>query len=389
MTEKWGFDIKLLPGGPPLERLHHLFRLLVGDSVLLEAERLDNERLDTADPASFVAERYASALSASAAGIDMFLHGPGDTYVSIDYSLRSNSGSSITGYVPEAEPGVLLERVSSIFDEMEAMFAAVFVGERKRNMLGRNAAHREATKAEHGQAAFPFWIRWGLPGLAWRSMLGRPFIEQIGEDRLHELGSDLAWPVGDHWVVAGCDDPAEWTVDPMCSQERSLIDQLGPEHFFDIDTEALPTCLPDLPPHPSFPVLLKDPEPESRPAKRTAPVPTKTDSTARLEAKSAWVVQRMTEMIPDFEDDAQLYWVEEFLRDSAAADHDYLVDLYGAWLGEYLRKAIDGAWVESPDGWMVRSPDGATHDPHGRMRAYLEDNTAELDPWIRSITDPG
>ncbi len=380
---RWGFDLETLPGSPPVERLTPVFELLFGSGGLLEPRKVGKDKLPASEPVTHLVDRYSDAQSRSNKGHLMYVDGKDDAFISVRFSLRAGAGGSIGGLLPEAEPGVLLERVSSIFDEMEAMFAAVFVGERKRNMLGRNAAHREATKAEHGQAAFPFWIRWGLPGLAWRSMLGRPFIEQIGEDRLHELGSDLAWPVGDHWVVAGCDDPAEWTVDPMCSQERSLIDQLGPEHFFDVETGRLPTVLPQLPPQPSFPVTFNDsePTPRSEPAD-----PTPLD---QLRAKAAWVVQRMTEMIPDFEDDAQLYWVEEFLRDSAAADHDYLVDLYGAWLGEYLRKAIDGAWVETPDGWMVNSPDGATHDPHGRMRAYLEDNTAELDPWIRSITDPG
>ncbi len=383
--EKWSFDLRVLPGSPAIDHLVPIFERLFGAAGLIEPRKLDRNKITASDPVTHLADLYSVAQSRTKKGHNMFVDGQGASYISVSFSLRRDAGGTIGGMIPGVDPNELVESVSELMELTEGLFGSVFLRELDGGdgILSRGNIHLKAAREARGRDAFPFWVRWGLPGLAWRSMLGRPFVELVGKDRLRAVGPDLAWPVGEHWVVAGCDDPAEWTVDPMCSQERSLIDQLGPEHFFDVETGRRPTVLPKLPPHPSFPVTFKDAEPTP------TPEPADPDPLDQLRAKAAWVVQRMTEMIPDFEDDAQLYWVEEFLRDSAADDHDYLVDLYGAWLGEHLRKAIDGTWVETADGWMVRGPNGAIHDPHGRMRAYLEDNTAELDPWIRSITDPG
>jgi len=380
---KWGFDIDVLPGSPPSERLASVFDILVGDGGLIEARKLDSSKLDVADPVAYLAALYPVAQSRTNKGHQMFVDGRGDAYVSVDFSLVPGRGGSVGGLVPGADGDELVSRVSALVDVLEAVFASVFVGDREQTILARSSRHREATKAEHGMAAFPFWVRWGLPGLAYRSMLGRPFVELIGEDRLGAVGHDLAWPVGGHWVVAGSAEPEDWSLDPMCDQERHLIDQFGPECFFDVETGRLPSCLPSLPAHPSFPVTIKDAGTGS-----TALTSPQAD-TPDFAAKAAWVVQTMKELVPEFETDDQLFWVEESLQNRSPEQHDYLVDLYGAWLGEHLRTAIDGTWVETPDGWMVADRTGATHDPHGRMAEYLSDNTARLKPWVRAIVDAG
>ena len=380
---KWGFDIEVLPGSPPSERLAPAFDLLFGDGGLIEARRLDSSKLNVADPVAHLAALYPVAQSRTNKGHQMFVYGRGDAYVSVAFSLVSGRGGSVGGLVPGADGDELVSRVSALVDMLEAVFASVFVGDREQTMLVRSSRHMEATKDEHGRAAFPFWARWGLPGLAYRSMLGRPFVESIGEDRLQAVGQDLAWPVGGHWVVAGSAEPEDWSLDPMCDQERQLIDRLGPDCFYDVETGRLPSCLPSLPPHPSFPVSIRDAATGS-----TKPTTAQAD-TPDFAAKAAWVVQTMKELVPEFGTDDQLFWVEESLQNRSAEQHDYLVDLYGAWLGEHLRTAIDGTWVETPEGWMVADETGATHDPHGRMAEYLADNSARLKPWIRSIVDAG
>ncbi len=380
---KWGFTVEVLPGSPPSDRLMHVFDLLVGEGGLIEARKLDSSVLKVADPVAHLAELYPVAQSRTNKGHQMFVYGRGDAYVSVAFSLVPDRGGSVSGLVPGADGDDLVSRVSALVDTLEGLFASVFVGDREQTMLARSSRHMEATKAEHGRAAFPFWERWGLPGLAYRSMLGRPFVELIGEDRLRAAGHDLAWPVGGHWVVAGSAEPEDWSLNPMCDQERRLIEQLGSEHFFDVETGRLPSCLPSLPPRPSFPVTIKGSDTAA-----TELNALKAD-TPDFAAKAAWVVQTMKEMVPEFETDDQLFWVEESLRNRSPEQHEYLVDLYGAWLGEHLRMAIDGTWVETPKGWMVAGRTGATHDPFGRMAEYLTDNTARLKPWVRSVASAG
>ena len=380
---KWGFTVDVLPGSPPSDRLATVFDLLVGEGGLIEARKLDSSRLDVDDPVAHLAELYPVAQSRTNKGHQMFVDGRGDAYVSVDFSLVPGRGGSVGGLVPGADGDELVSRVSALVDALEAVFASVFAGEREQTMLSRSSHHMEATKAEHGRATFPFWVRWGLPGLAYRSMLGRPFVELIGENRLRAVGHDLAWPVGGHWVVAGSAGPEDWSMNPMCDQERKLINRLGPECFFDVETGRLPSSLPSLPPRPSFPVSIKDAETGA------TELMSPKAATPDFAAKAAWVVQTMKELVPEFETDDQLFWVEESLRNRSPEQHDHLVDLYGAWLGEHLRIAIDGTWVETPGGWMVADRTGAIHDPRGRMAEYLADNSARLKPWVRSIVDTG
>lgn len=383
MADLWGFQVSVLPGSPAADRLLPVFRLLVGDGGLLDRPRLESTELDMADPAAYLAESYPEYQSRSEGGLNLQIEGPGDAFVSVDFSLGPRRGGTLAGHLPGVDGDHLVDAVSTIVDQLEALFASVYAGEYEATMPARVAAHREATKAAHGRDAFPFWVRWGLPGLAWRSMLGGPFVELIGEDRLRAASDDdLAWPVGAHWVVAGSSAPGDWSLEPMGDQERRAIDLLGPEYFFDIDTGRLPTRLPDLPSTPSFAVTLHDGE---RPP-TVDPVPPPPDR-PDFAARAAWVVQQMSELVPEFESDDQLFWVEESLRDRPADQHDYLVDHYGAWLGEYVRAAVDGEWVETADGWVVADPSGGEHDPYGQLRRHLEDNSALLKPWVRSIVD--
>ena len=237
-------------------------------------------------------------------------------------------------------------------------------------------------------------------------LFGKPLIEMFGEERLRGLSDEVAWAEGDHWVVAGCARPEDWTFDPPCEQERQLVAQLGPQHFFDIETSRLPTVLPTLPETPDYPVMLRNPETDEietvsassmgrpRPSGGHGPRveagsgragPAAADDEAGrpdFERKARFVKAQMTEMVPEFETDDTLYWVEEFLADKPAEQHEGLIDSFGAWLGEHLRAKIGGDWVETEAGWVVAAPNGTTWDAHGRVTKFLLDRDHGLKAFV-------
>jgi len=88
----------------------------------------------------------------------------------------------------------------------------------------------------------------GLPGLFWRTFLGRPFVRLFG-DRLASLPPDTARDLGgDIWLVQPYPTPADALTGGGKARERAIIEHLGKDCFFDHELELKPTRKPDLPP---------------------------------------------------------------------------------------------------------------------------------------------
>lgn len=255
----WSFSMDVLPGSPDEPHLAQAFELLLGDPGMFEARRLGDVMLDMGDQAAFLAEHYPHFQARTQAGHPMFVYGPGESYVLVHFSLRADAGGHVSGYFPDAGEEPLLERISTLAGHLEAPFTSVHCNPRDASIDRRSDRHRELLKDRTGRQAFPFWVKWGLPGIAYRSLFGRPFVDLIGLDRFATLPPDVAWPREKLWVVAGSPSAGVWTFDPMCAQERRVIDHLGPQYFFDVETGALPTELPDVPQHVSLPVTIRDP----------------------------------------------------------------------------------------------------------------------------------
>ncbi len=84
----------------------------------------------------------------------------------------------------------------------------------------------------------------GPAGVAHRTVLG----DELGENRLASLPAELACRhESGRWVLTPTEDPLEWTCDQWCSGEAAIIEALGPEHFYNPETKALPTVAPELP----------------------------------------------------------------------------------------------------------------------------------------------
>jgi hypothetical protein len=87
----------------------------------------------------------------------------------------------------------------------------------------------------------------GLAGLYWRNFFGPPFARMFGE-RLHALPPEHRRDLGDGVVlVEPYPLPGDADTDEGRSRERALIEQLGPECFYDHERHVLPTRRPELP----------------------------------------------------------------------------------------------------------------------------------------------
>jgi hypothetical protein len=192
-------------------------------------------------------------------------------------------------------------------------------------------------------------------------------------------------------MLAGASDPGEWTVDSWCDQERTVIQGLGREYFFDPANGALPSALPDLQGSATVPVFLferdrklyvrREPDgsvgdagerlPWAGPRSVPAPEPV-------VEGRRR-TVTHMLSLMEEFGSgsDEDVYWVTEFLRSRPEVDQfDRWVFDFGCWLGELVRaRASGGVWVETDDGWRVvdegSSPEVVV-DPFGEVRLLLE-----------------
>lgn len=106
----------------------------------------------------------------------------------------------------------------------------------------------------------PYGLHRGLAGVPHRMVLGPELVAMFGEDRLASLPADLARRhPGGRWVLTPSTDLLAWTADARCPGEAAIVEALGPEHFYDPVTRALPTVFPDLPQVAPYPCQAKTP----------------------------------------------------------------------------------------------------------------------------------
>jgi hypothetical protein len=88
----------------------------------------------------------------------------------------------------------------------------------------------------------------GLAGLFWRNFFGPPFVHMFGE-RLSSLPENYRKPLGDGLVlVQPYELPSDAGTEHGDARERSLIEHLGPECFYDHVRHLKPSRLPLLEP---------------------------------------------------------------------------------------------------------------------------------------------
>ena len=397
---RWELVLELLPGSLAANKLLPIFRLLLDDDALLSVVEVETVSLEASDKARALAENYAYFRTQSKHGT-VTIKGPGEAFITFELSTNPGYGGSIVGYIPSADELVVTDRVAKLVQLLEAPIAYVYDSH---GLDEREDLHRDATKAVHGEDTFPFGIRWGLPGLMYRTFLGRPFVDMIGEQKLQALGHDLAWKSEDCWIVAGSPTPEAWQLDPPNGQERSIIEQLGSEMFFDVQTGRLPTKLPDLPPHPSHPVWLRNQdtdvleeittEPDGSTTRK--PVITPALVTAHLrpnfEEQIQDVFEDMTRLVPDFIDDSPISWVELRLGAFPPEVHKEVLADYAPWVGDYISKATGAVWTvaETNEGtWHLTLPNGTVLDPFGYVEKFLKGEETSLQAYVRSAIEEG
>ena len=230
------------------------------------------------------------------------------------------------------------------------------------------------------------WVKRDLFGIAPVQWFGSAFVEAFGGDSVFEgLPDGWAEKVAPGlWKVFGVEDPEDpdaFEVERWSDRERSLIEALGPQFFFNVETGELATEFVEIPVATQYPVYLWDdaanelvihePDGSTRPAN----LDSEPDEIVSVEPGprklSHLVVERMTEMMGEvFVDDAQLYWVEQHLQVIPSLD-DVWVEAFSVWLGEHVIKGIlDAAWVERDGRWVVSSSRGV-FDPEPVVRATV------------------
>ncbi len=397
------FEVTHAPGVLVGHDLIRLFELLVGDDVLV-AGPLTPEYADSPlDPDgladSLAAHFFDTQLEGSHRGKALTIDGADGARIRIGGRLVPDLSGRISGTTAQTDHDGLIARLLEVCNLLDAPHAMVSSDAEPADFGRRAMVYLDAAKADKTSVPTDQHLgSGGAVGVAYRSILGPPFVELYGADTLAGLEADgLASPHGSYWVVAGSDEPDGWDRHAWGPDEHRVIETLGPHHFFDPATGTLPRRWADLPEAPGRPVLRSDPATAERYVLAVdgsrhepgAPSAGDDDPSAAFAATAAAATAQMTELVPEFPTDDQLHWVEEFLADRPAEEHPALVATYGAWLGEYLRTRIDGTWAPEPDGaWAVVAPDGTGWNAHGRVAKFLVDRNDDLKSFVAAATSP-
>lgn len=231
--------------------------------------------------------------------------------------------------------------------------------------------------------------REALLGIAPVQWFGPAFVDAFGgDDVFKQLPEGWAEEVRPKlWKVYGSDGTHERTTEwnRFSDRERAIIEALGPEFFFNVETGELATEFVEIPIATQYPVYLWDekagelvihePDGSTRSANLGGPAEASSSvepAPSGPRALSYLVVERMNEVLGDesFEVDDQLYWVELHLENLSELD-DVWVEAFSVWLGEHVIKGIlDAKWVERAGRWVVSSPRGV-FDPEPVVLATL------------------
>lgn len=228
-----------------------------------------------------------------------------------------------------------------------------------------------------------------LLGIAPVQWFGSAFVDAFGGDSVFEgLPDGWAEKVAPGlWKVFGVEDPQDpdaFEVERWSDRERALIEALGPQFFFNVETGELATEFVEIPVATQYPVYLWDdaanelvihePDGSTRPANlRQSEGSDSAEEAGRVGPPGLVpvVVNRMVELMGDvFVDDDQLYWVEQHLQVIPSLD-DSWVEAFSVWLGEHVITGIlDAKWLERDGRWVVSSSRGV-FDPDPVVRATI------------------
>lgn len=230
-------------------------------------------------------------------------------------------------------------------------------------------------------------IRRDLLGIAPVQWFGPAFVEAFGGDSVFE-GLPDGWAERVKpglWKVSGAEDPEDpdaFQVESWSDRERALIEALGPEFFFNVETGELATEFVEIPIASQYPVYLWDdaagelvihePDGSTRPANLDELAPDPVVVRVGPPDVAHLVFDRMNDVMGDesFEVDDQLYWVELHLENLSELD-DVWVERFSVWLGEHVIKGIlDAKWVERDGRWVVLSSRGV-FDPEQVVHATV------------------
>lgn len=97
-----------------------------------------------------------------------------------------------------------------------------------------------------------------------------------------------------------------------------------------------------------------------------------------FESMEKSVSDMMVDTIDDFgETDESVYWVEIYLMDTKPDRRANLVEIFGAWLGQYLVRHLDGVWKKSALGWGVSVGPGKLCYPYTQVEKFLRSGQSE------------
>jgi hypothetical protein len=155
----------------------------------------------------------------------------------------------------------LLVDLSELLSSPLAVLSHEAPGLDRAGWRSREGSHMQALREAAGPNFPQYGLSQGLAGVAHRMVLGDELMAMLGEDRLASLPPELAQHhPGGRWVLTPTDDPLEWTYEKWCEGEAAIIQALGPEHFFDPVSKALPTVVPELPKVAPYPCRTWDPK---------------------------------------------------------------------------------------------------------------------------------
>lgn len=205
-------------------------------------------------PVHHTAEAIVDAWEAYGhSGFGVCAKGPGNTLVVV----TEDRAGCVQGQLAlrwQFDPELLDGFVDLLVDLVDLMSSPLAVlshqgaGRERAGWQSRVSMHRLAVREALRPGPAQYGLCRGLAGVAHRTILGNEVAAMFGEDRLASLPSEMAHRRGPgRWVLTPTDDALEWPYEQWCPDEAGIIETLGPVHFFDPISGALPSVVPDLP----------------------------------------------------------------------------------------------------------------------------------------------
>lgn len=381
------------PGGLIGDDLVGLFELLLADEAFISGPPSvngDSDPVSLDSPAIDLSGRLEKRLlTAYGYSEGLTVNGRGDTHLVVEQAVDASRSGLVRGFAATSDFDLLLDSVVAVASYLEAPAGVVCLFGPDWDFLRRRGPYGKVLKALQYEVPIGRLANYcvGVLGVGYRSFVGQPFVDLYGVEALERLaGEGLAWQKGQYWVLAGSESVTSWTADVWCDQERHIIETLGTQFFYNPETGELPKVWPDLPAPVSRTVLLKDPETKemflqhpdgsTSAAEKVDPDVLAVD---RFALVGQAITSEMVEVVPEFETDDQVFWIEERIAVTAVERREQVIEQYGAWFGEFLRAHAGGEWMKSAAGsWMIRVADSGDVDPFNAVAGFLDDRSQRL-----------